>query len=502
MPARASLPHICIAMGFPTPDELLVHARREAQEGETFFEFRLDYLRTPEQALPGIREFLHQHPQCTVLATCRRHQNHGGFQGSIEEQLRILEGAVDHGATAVDVEIESAEQPAVCLEALRARAWLIVSWHHFEGTPALGPVLRRMTRVPADAYKLVTTARKPSDIQRLLSVAEGHPPTPMVVLTMGEIGFPTRVLSPLHGGLYTYAAPNGNEGTASGQVGARHMRQLYRIERLTRDARVYGVIADPVRHSLSPVVHNRAFQTRRMDAVYLPFLVEPRALRDFFDFAAKLPVAGFSVTIPHKQRALRYVDQVDALARRIGAVNTIWRRAGKWRGTNTDTQGVIVPLSRRLKLGRSTILLVGNGGAARGAAFALRDAGVKLAITGRNPDRVRSLARTCDAEALTPERAEQGDFDAVVHATPLGMAPRTEGCFFRERIPGRVVFDLVYNPRETALLKRAAEQGAETIPGAEMFIEQAVAQFELWTGESAPRSAMQRALDEALAGHG
>ena len=501
MPSRAALPHICIAMGFPTADELLSHARREAQEGETFFEFRLDYLRSPERVLPGMHEFLRQHPQCTILATCRRHQNHGNFQGSIEEQLRVLEAAVDHGAGAVDVEIETAEQPGINLEPLRARAWLIVSWHHFEATPALGPILRRMARVPADAYKLVTTARKPSDIQRVLSVAEGHPPTPMIVLTMGEIGFPTRVLSPLHGGLYTYAAPNGSDGTASGQVGARHMRQLYRLERLTRDARVYGVIADPVRHSLSPTVHNRAFQTRRVDAVYLPFLVEPRALRDFFDFAAKLPVAGFSVTIPHKQRVVRYIDNVDPLARRIGAVNTVWRRGGKWRGTNTDIQGIIGPLGRRLKLARSSVLLVGNGGAARGVAFALRDAGVKLAITGRNPDRVRSLARSCDAEALAPEHAEKADFDALVHATPLGMSPKIEGCFFRDRIPGGVVFDLVYNPRETVLLKRAAEQGAEVIPGAEMFLEQAAAQFEIWTGESAPRAAMKRALDEALSAH-
>jgi 3-dehydroquinate dehydratase/shikimate dehydrogenase len=498
MPARATLPRICIAMGFSTVEQLMAHARREVQEGESFFEFRLDYLRQPSQAFAAMREFLQGNPQCTVLATCRRHQNHGNFQGSIEEQLRILDGAVDHGARAVDVEIESAEQPGVSLEELRARVWLIVSWHHFEATPALAPVMKRMTRVPADAYKLVTTARKPSDIGRVLGVAGNEHHAAMVVLTMGEIGFPTRVLSPLRGGLYTYAAPNCSEGTASGQVSARHLRHLYRIDRLTREARVYGVIADPVRHSLSPAVHNRAFQTRRMDAVYLPFLVEPKSLRDFFEFASELPVAGFSVTIPHKQKVLRYLDVVDPLARRIGAVNTVWRKAGKWRGTNTDAHGVTGPLSRRLRLSKASVLLVGNGGAARGAAFALRDAGARLSITGRNPDRVRALARVCNAEPLPPDRAEAGDFDALVHATPLGMHPRVEDCFFRDRIPGGIVFDMVYNPRETTLLKRAAEQGAETIAGSEMFLDQAAAQFEIWTGESAPRAAMERALGEAL----
>ncbi len=150
--------------------------------------------------------------------------------------------------------------------------------------------------------------------------------------------------------MFTYAAPNASEGTAAGQVSARVLRHLYRVEKFSRAAKIYGVIADPVRHSISPAVHNRAFQSRRMDAVYLPFLVPPAQLKDFFTLAEKLPIAGFSVTIPHKQKILRYLDVVDPLARRIGAVNTVWRKAGKWRGANTDAAGVTVPLSRKLRL--------------------------------------------------------------------------------------------------------------------------------------------------------
>src|SRR5262249_50716538 len=131
----------------------------------------------------------------------------------------------------------------------------------------------------------------------------------------------TRVLSALWGGLFTYAAPNAAEGTAAGQVSARQLRNLYRVEKMSRDARIFGVIADPVRHSISPAVHNRAFQARRIDAVYLPFLVHPAQLKDFFVMAEKMPLSGFSVTIPHKQKIIRYLDQVDPLAKRIGAVN-------------------------------------------------------------------------------------------------------------------------------------------------------------------------------------
>ncbi len=493
------MPQICIALGFSDAETLIQHAESELEGGETFFEFRLDYLSRPADGVHAIRAFMKKHPECTILATCRRRQNHGRFNGSIEEQMCILQSAAEAGARAVDLEIESAESAGVKLEPLRSLAKLILSYHNFEGTPAMETVLKRMQRLPADAYKIVTTARKPSDNMRVLSLGRTAPRTPLIVLAMGEIGFPTRVLSPVFGGLFTYAAPKSAEGTASGQVCARQLRHLYRIEKLSRSGKTYGVIADPVRHSISPAVHNRAFQAKRVDAVYLPFRVSPPHLRDFMALAEKLPIAGFSVTIPHKQKILRYLDAVDSLARRIGAVNTVWRKAGKWRGTNADVAGILVPLERATRLGKSTVLIAGNGGAARSAAFALADAGAKVSITGRNPDRVRALARASGATPLLKEDAEKHNFDVLVHATPLGMYPRVKECFFDGRIPAALVFDMVYNPAETVLVKRARQQGRSVILGLQMFIEQAVRQFEIWTGESAPRSAMEKAARETLA---
>jgi 3-dehydroquinate dehydratase/shikimate dehydrogenase len=199
----------------------------------------------------------------------------GRFNGSIEEQIQVLEAAIAAGAKAVDVEIESAEVCGPRLEALRAHAYVMLSYHNYGGTPATDPIMRRMQKVPADGYKIVTTAKKPSDNCRVLELARSYPKTHTVLLAMGETGFPTRVLSTGFGGLYTYAAPNAANGTAAGQVSARQLRNLYRVEKISRDAKIYGVIADPVRHSISPMVHNRAFQARRIDAVYLPFLVHP-----------------------------------------------------------------------------------------------------------------------------------------------------------------------------------------------------------------------------------
>jgi 3-dehydroquinate dehydratase/shikimate dehydrogenase len=498
MARKRAFPRICIALGLPDADRLLDQARREIAAGETFLEFRLDYLKQPETGIVVIATILRELPEAMILATCRRHQNHGQFNGSLDEEFRILNGAVQQGAQAVDVEIESAEASPGLTAALREQAQVVISYHNFENTPQLDPILNRLKRIPADAYKLVTTARKPSDTGRVLAAGRSGGRTPMIVLAMGELGFPSRVLSPAFNGIFTYAAPIATEGTAAGQVCAKQLRHLYRVDKLTRTTKVYGVIADPVRHSISPAVHNRAFQARRIDAVYLPLLIPPPQLRDFFTFAAASPLAGVSVTIPHKQKVIRYLDTVDPLARRIGAVNTIWRKAGKWRGTNTDVEGVLVPLSKHLRLANSSVLIVGNGGAARGAACALSDAGAKVTITGRSMDRVRPLAKFCSGEGIPREQLKSRKFDALIHATSLGMFPETDKTFFEDEIPAEVVFDMVYNPLETLLIRRAREQGKVVIPGIRMFIEQAVKQFEIWTGETAPRAVMEKAALEAL----
>jgi len=498
MARKRVFPRICIALGLPDTSKLLEHARREIEAGETFLEFRLDYLPKPEAGAEAIGQFLRDYPEAMILATCRRHQNHGKFNGSVEEQFRILNLAVQHGAQAVDVEIETAETALPRTAALRELTHVIVSYHNYENTPQTETIMRRMTKVPADAYKVVTTARKPSDTGRVLAAGKAGGRTPMIVLAMGEMGFPSRVLSPSFGGMFTYAAPIMTEGTAAGQVSAKLLRHLYHVDKLSKTTKIYGVVADPVRHSISPAVQNRAFQSRRIDSVYLPLMIPPLQLRDFFTFAESVPLAGFSVTIPHKQKVIRYLDVVDPLAKRIGAVNTVWRHAGKWRGSNTDVDGVIVPLSKAMRLAGSSVLVVGNGGAARGAACALTDAGAKVTLTGRSIDRVRALAKFCSSEPMSREQLKGRKFDALVHATSVGMFPKVDESFFDGDIPAEVVFDMVYNPLETLLIKRAKEQGKTVIPGIRMFVEQAVKQFELWTGESAPRAVMEKAALEAL----
>jgi len=501
MAHRSEFPPICVALGCAESEKLETLAGAACDAGEQFLELRLDMLDQPERGIAVIRGLQGRYPDLYLIATCRRRQNGGQFRGGAADQWRILEAAVEAGARAVDIEIETAAADPDRVEAMRKRSRVIVSYHNFQSTPPLAPILRRLEAAPADISKLVTTARRPTDNLRILELAGSRHRRPLVVLAMGEAGSPTRLLSLARHCPFTYASFDSSEPTAPGQISSRSARRQYRVERQGPETQVYGVIACPVAHSISPAVHNRAFQARRVDAVYLPFLVEPRLLGDFFTLAAGLPVAGFSVTIPHKQRVIRHLDSVDPQARRIGAVNTVYRRQGKLHGTNTDVAGVTVPLEKRLKLKNARILVAGNGGAARAAVFALAGRGARVILTGRNLSRVRALARVCGAGVLSREQAEAGQFDALVHATSAGMRPNTAESFFPDRIPAEVVFDMVYNPLETLLLKKARAQGKKVIPGLEMFLEQAAAQFEIWTGEPAPRPAMETAAREALASH-
>jgi 3-dehydroquinate dehydratase/shikimate dehydrogenase len=499
MPALPrSLPCICVALGLSSPVELCRAAELECKDGTTFLEFRLDYLPDAADGIDVLRQLRAKNSEVAILATCRHKQHHGYFEGSVEQQLRILRDAAAAGATAVDVEIESAECAQPAIASLRERTPLVISFHDFGKTPALAPVLRRLQKIPADAYKIATTALKPGDNARLIEFARAKHDVPLIALAMSEIGMATRILSPSFGCAFTYAAPAHGDGTAPGQMPARLMRTLYRCDKLTKKTRVYGIIADPVAHSKSPLMHNRAFQTRRMDAVYLPFRVPAAQLADFMKLAHTLPVRGFSVTIPHKQKILRYLDVVDPLAKRIGAVNTVWRKAGKWRGANTDTEGVLRPLAKRVRLSHASVLIAGYGGAARAAAIALSDAGAKLTVTGRNLAGAQALARVVKAEAVTLKQAEHAHYDALVHATPVGMSPKPEETLFPDSVPADIVLDMVYNPHQTLLLKHAAEQGRTVIHGIEMLLEQAFCQFEIWTGEAAPRSVMQAALEHQI----
>ncbi len=495
-----SLPPICVALSAADPNSLQRLAIGECQAGAKFVELRLDLLPRPEAGLPLIKLLRERWPKLKILATCRRKEAQGGFGGSIEVQERILTKAASNGAQLLDLEIETAEPEPDVAERLRRKARVVLSFHDFEKAPPPEKVLRRLQKIPADIYKMAVAGVKPSDSGRLLSLLDPADAPPLVVLAMGEVGAASRILSPSRGAAFTFAAPNTAAGTAPGQYSAAVMQGLYRVDKLTRDTRVFGVIASPVAHSMSPVLHNRAMRKCGVDGVYLPFRVEPEQLKDFFRFAEELPIEGVSVTLPHKEKVMRHLAGIDKLALQIGAVNTVFRKGKQWRGMNTDAIGVTAPLERLRRLKGATALVVGTGGAARAAVFALQAKGARVAIAGRRPEKVRALAKATGAEGLAWEASLGRGFDILVQSTPVGMLPNVEENLFPDRIPAEIVFDMVYNPLRTALIKRAQEQGKTVVLGLEMFIEQAAAQFELWTKLPAPRAVMRNAVLDVLQG--
>jgi 3-dehydroquinate dehydratase/shikimate dehydrogenase len=276
------------------------------------------------------------------------------------------------------------------------------------------------------------------------------------------------------------------------------MFSLYRVDRHNRHTRLYGVIGDPIAHSLSPLLHNTGFVHRRINAVYVPFLV--RNLADFLKAVPRLGVAGFSVTLPHKQQILRHLDECDPEAAEIGAVNTVLRRGEKLHGYNTDILGVLHTLARRINLPGSRVLVCGAGGAARTVAFALARAGGRVFFCARRPEAARGAARALGVEAVERKDLRGLEFDAIINATPIGMYPRTDASPLEAaELRCALVFDLIYRPVRTRLLQLAERRGIETVSGAEMFVAQGVAQWELWTGESAPEAAMRAEVIAALA---
>jgi 3-dehydroquinate dehydratase/shikimate dehydrogenase len=245
-------------------------------------------------------------------------------------------------------------------------------------------------------------------------------------------------------------------------------------------------------------MQNAGFQAKWMDAVYLPFRV--RDLKDFLGAIASLPISGFSVTLPHKERIIPHLDGCDPLAAAIGAVNTVVvRGGGKLYGYNTDYVGVLRAFQRRMPLRGSRVLILGAGGVARACAFALAQAGATVCVCARRPPRAKALAKAVGGEAVARTQLQREFFDAIVNATPVGMHPVTGRSPLEAReLNCRLVFDTIYRPQQTKLLQLAGRRGIETVSGLEMFVAQGTAQWKIWTGERAPVEVMRRAAVRAL----
>jgi 3-dehydroquinate dehydratase / shikimate dehydrogenase len=475
---------LCVVVTAPTTAEL--RRRRDEVSDADLVELRLDTVRDPDVAgaLAGRRR--------PVIVTCRPTWEGGHFTGSEDMRKRILTDALEMGAEYVDVEWRARFDDII---SARNGRRIVLSSHDFDGVPAdLAARLQVMRATGAEVVKVVAQARTLSDCVPLFNMgAQIGRRSGVVLIAMGEHGLATRVLADRFGSAWTYAG-----GIQEiGQLDASTLLTDFHFRSLGDSTEIYGLVAGSVTHSVSMAMHNAAFRATRRDAVYLPF---PAATADdFMTFGRALGIKGASVTIPHKVSLFERMDELDAVARRVGAINTI--RAGedgRWLGGNTDVSGFLQPLQDRVALDGLRASVLGAGGAARAVAVALVSSGASVLVHARDPRKAEAIAAVTPAQR-GPWPPAPGSWDLLINCTPIGMHPRMdETPVPQEQLTGRYVYDLVYNPRSTRLLREATAAGCETIGGLDMLVAQAHEQFQWWTGVKPPAGVMRDAALKRL----
>ena len=478
-------PLLCVTVTAGTTADL--RRRRDSVSDADLVELRLDSVSDPNVAgaLEGRRR--------PSIVTCRPVWEGGQFKGSEEERRRILAEALALGAEYVDVEWRAGFDDLIALTGGRR---IVLSMHDYAAMPAdLGDSARAMRATGAEVIKLAGTANSLSDCVRLLDIGTTQGKQGgMVLIAMGEQGLASRVLAGRFESSWTYAGAL----SSVGQLGAATMLEEYRFRSVTEATDVYGVVGSPVAHSVSPAMHNAAFRAARLDAVYLPL---PAADVDDFDaFARAIGLKGASVTIPFKVALCEHVDEAYSVARRIGAINTIRIVNGRWVGGNTDASGFLRPLQDRyVALRGMRAAILGAGGGARAVAIALASSGADVRVHARDRARAAQVAMIVSGDA-GPWPPEPGSWDLLVNCTPIGMHPDPDRTPVEaDALTGRLVYDLVYNPNTTRLLREAKAAGCQTIGGLEMLVAQAHEQFQWWTDVRPPAGVMRAAAERRLA---
>ncbi len=497
---RSRIGKVCVAIIGSTAAEMLEKASAVVKE-TPFLEFRLDYLDKPLLALPKFKHFFQDNTAATGIATCRRTVNGGKFSANVAAEIEVLSKAAAAGFHIVDVELESVEAMKKGeLQKLRETGVaLIVSHHDFNATKDLEGIYKRIIPFHPDFIKIVPTAKTLSDnvtLMRFIERMEDH--SNIIGICMGDAGIISRVLGVRAGSAFTFAAATTGEETGPGQIAARTLIETYRIDQVDAATKVYGVAGNPIRSSLSPIMMNTAFRRETVNAVYLA--LQANKLSDLLKLVHEIPIQGLSVTMPLKEEIMAHLEKTDPLSAKIGACNTVLRaQDGKLYGFNTDVAGITGPLEKRMSLRGAKALVLGAGGAARAAVFGLRDKGAEVFILNRTAETAQKLARQSGSKTIKKDAVAKTPFDVIINATPVGMAGiKANQLLEAKDLNTKLVFDLVYNPLETPLLRMARQKGIPIITGIEMFVQQGARQFEIFTGKPAPEEEMLRVVIHSL----
>ena len=478
---------ICVSIGRGRHKMMMAEHKHLAEQGAQLVELRLDYIRRPV----NLKRLLADCP-CPIVATCRRPEDGGKWMKSEADRVMLLRTAIADGADYVDLEMEIAQQVPRYKNTQR-----IISYHNFDETPSnLEEIHHQMTQLDPDIIKIATMANNPMDnVTALRLVRDSEIPT--VAFCMGEMGVTSRLLCGKFGAPFTYATFSSDRKLAPGMLSFEEMRDYYRYESIGKDTQILGVIADPVAHSLSPVVHNACLREQKLDFMYLPFRVPREYLGQFISICAEFDIRGLSVTIPHKENVIKHINALDDNVAGIRAANTLVFKSPNIYGYNTDCSAAVESIASTLKgserkkdavteIEGARVLVLGAGGVARAIAFGLKRAKAKVTICARDYRKADALATALDCDPVEWVSRANFECDVLVNCTPVGMYPEMDVTPFEPEWFDKkcVVFDTVYNPEQTLFIKQARAAECTTITGVDMFVRQAAKQFKLFTGKN------------------
>ncbi len=475
-----------------------------AEEMRGFYdlvELRADFLERLEPAdlaqFPG--RLADRLGHCSPIILTVRQVNDGGrFSGGLDEFAALMRLSLSEGYRYVDLPYNccvASVGDGLLRRAAELGVAVICSIHDLQGGARdVDESLEKISRIQNVIPKIAITPRSIRDLMALFDAPKRN--CPRIVLGMGEYGFPTRILSRWCGSLWTYCSSSDARSAASGQIDPRILVEEYRHRDIGRKSALFGIIGNPALHSRSPRYHNGCFREAQIDALYVPFHCD--SVDDFFSLADVLNIAGFSVTIPHKQAVIAHLNWADDSVEATGACNTVVRsKNGEWRGYNSDVEGFLAPLRSALPLfARRRALVIGAGGAARAVVYALLKEGFSIDIRNRSVERAKALRRSFASQADYADRIAVGNGDGdhrdgettpvayglIAQTTSVGMTPDIDADPIADfRFSGEeVVYDIIYTPEETALLRRAREAGCRVIGGMDMFTAQADIQRRLF----------------------
>ena len=489
---------ICVSIGRTRHKMMLLEIQEAAKQGAEMIEVRLDFLARP----PDFKRLLANKP-CPMLVTVRRQEDGGRWTRSEAERLMLLRQAIVAGFDWVDLELDVIDQIPRYRDVKR-----IVSYHNLrEMPPDLENIHEQMCQKDADVVKLAVRAETPEDNLRVLRLCSSTV-KPTVALCTGDLGTASRILAGRFGAPFSYAAFNRERGIAPGILSFDDMKQVYDYDHIRPDAKVFAVVGDPVAHSFSPLVHNAAFRALGLNCIYVPLRVPRGDLQKVVQRFQEIPIAGYSVTLPHKEAAVALAAEKDPFVEWTQAANTLVRREdGSFAAYNTDCTAALEALKAGMDklesgaiLSGRTVLLLGAGGAARAIAHTLHREGALVIIANRTAERAHRLAAEVGCRSIDWNARHSVLAEIVINCTSVGMHPNLDETPIHHSYlkPNLVVFDIVYNPESTLLVKEARDRGCHVVTGVEMFVRQAAAQFKLFTGQEPPIDLMRRMVRRAL----